>query len=67
MNAMPEPTLQAAPLPALPLPAPAAVLPLNPACGWWESSLDLQAGLSVTEHGGFEPLGAAVLPLWQLQ
>jgi hypothetical protein len=35
-------------------------------CGWFDSSLDLQQGLRVVEHGGFDGL-AADLPLaWLL-
>lgn len=63
MDGMPEPSLQAAPLPALPVGEPAVPAP----CGWWESSLDLRSGLCVVEHAGFEPLGDTALPLWQLQ
>lgn len=61
MNGMQELTLQAAPLPALPPGAPAAA----PACGWWESSLELSRGLRVIEHDDVLQ-GLVAAPLGQL-
>lgn len=36
-------------------------------CGWFDSSWELQRGLAVTEHGGFERVQFDVPLSWLLQ
>ena len=58
-------------MPCAPAPAADRLDDLPRACGWFDSSHDLRAGLSVTEHGAPDDV-ARLVPLgwwldWQLR